>query len=112
MIFSLAGTFANFYSTVCLSIFDETSTMLAFSIFISLISLLIFNILPDAPIKNEKPKAKRPSEIFKDLISLFGDKRILSMYGLFATAACANGIPQSLLVVFYSKFLSAMEVQE
>ena len=112
MTFSVSQIFANFYNTLCLSIFEETSTLIAFSIFMSMISLLIFHILPDAPISDNKEAPKKPVEIFKGLLSLFGDRRIISMYGLFAAGSCANAVPQSLLVVFYSKFLSGLEIQD
>jgi len=112
MTFSVQLIFANFYNTLCLSIFEETSTLIAFSILISLISLVIFQILPDPPINDNKEAQKKPVEIFKELISLFRDRRIISMYGLFAAGSCANAIQQSLLVVFYSKFLASLEIQE
>ncbi len=112
MMFFLNQIIANFYNTLCLSIFEETSTLIALSVFVSLISQLIFNFLPDAPINDKREKPKKPGDIFKGLLSLFGDRRILSMYGLFAACSCANGIPQSLLVVFYSKMLKGFEIQD
>jgi hypothetical protein len=92
MTFSVSQIFANFYNTLCLSIFDETSTLIAFSIFISLLSLVIFQILPDPPISDNKEAQKKPLEIFKGLLSLFRDRRIISMYGLFAAGSCANAV--------------------
>ncbi len=113
MIFASSQILANFYNTLCLSIFDDPQYLFAMSIVISLVSLVIFNILPEPPQgTGKKEAALKPGEIFKELIKLFKDKRILSMYGLFAGAACANAIPQSLLVIFYSMFLQDFEFQD
>jgi MFS family permease len=95
--FSSALICSNLFNTLFLGYLGTPNSLLGVNTLISLVPELIFQILPDPPQHgadiNESSKRKKIIEMVKDLIKLFGDSRIKSMYGLFFANACSNMLP-------------------